>query len=75
VVPELGDCHYSRTRSPAGKINRSCAVSWAVETHEDLAFLQVLHCDEAQGFYFSRPVAAPEFSVLLKTGISNLILR
>jgi hypothetical protein len=40
-----------------------------VETREELAFLQAHQCDEAQGFYFSRPVLPQQFATLLKTGI------
>jgi diguanylate cyclase (GGDEF)-like protein/PAS domain S-box-containing protein len=40
-----------------------------VETLEQLAFLQALDCDEAQGFYFGRPVPAQQFAELLETGI------
>ena len=36
-----------------------------VETAGQLAFLQGLECDEAQGFYFSRPLPACEFARLL----------
>ncbi len=31
-------------------------VAEGVETLEELEFLQAQHCDEAQGYYFSRPV-------------------
>jgi EAL domain-containing protein (putative c-di-GMP-specific phosphodiesterase class I) len=41
-----------------------------VETQEELVFLQAHHCDEAQGFYFSRPVPAEQFAGLLATGIA-----
>jgi EAL domain-containing protein (putative c-di-GMP-specific phosphodiesterase class I) len=40
-----------------------------VETHEELAFLQAHMCDEAQGYYFSRPVLPQHFANLLKNGI------
>ena len=46
-------------------------VAEGVETQEELAFLQDLQCDEAQGYFFSRPVDAREFAGLLKSGISN----
>jgi diguanylate cyclase (GGDEF)-like protein/PAS domain S-box-containing protein len=40
-------------------------IAEGVETPEDLAFLKAHGCDEAQGFYFSRPVPAEQFSRLL----------
>jgi diguanylate cyclase (GGDEF)-like protein/PAS domain S-box-containing protein len=42
-------------------------VAEGVETQEELAFLQAHQCDEAQGYYFSRPVVPQEFTKLLKT--------
>jgi diguanylate cyclase (GGDEF)-like protein/PAS domain S-box-containing protein len=50
-------------------------VAEGVETKAELAFLQDHDCDEAQGFYFSRPVVPHEFAELLKTGISQPYLR
>jgi diguanylate cyclase (GGDEF)-like protein/PAS domain S-box-containing protein len=44
-------------------------VAEGVETQEELAFLQAHQCEEAQGYYFSRPVAAQQFVSLLRTGI------
>jgi diguanylate cyclase (GGDEF)-like protein/PAS domain S-box-containing protein len=44
-------------------------VAEGVETQEELAFLQAHQCDEAQGYYFSRPVQPEEFAKLLKTGL------
>ncbi len=46
-------------------------VAEGVETLEELAFLQAQQCDEAQGYYFSRPVLAQQFAGLLKTGIAE----
>jgi diguanylate cyclase (GGDEF)-like protein/PAS domain S-box-containing protein len=45
-------------------------VAEGVETQAELAFLQAHHCDEAQGYYFSRPVLAQEFARLLETGVA-----
>ena len=42
-------------------------VAEGVETAEQLAFLAKLDCDEYQGFYFSRPVPAGEFTRLFRT--------
>jgi EAL domain-containing protein (putative c-di-GMP-specific phosphodiesterase class I) len=41
-------------------------VAEGVETPEGLAFLQARQCEEAQGYYFSRPVPAEQFATLLK---------
>jgi len=46
-------------------------VAEGVETLQELKFLQAHECDEAQGFYFSRPVLPEQFARLLKTGISE----
>jgi diguanylate cyclase (GGDEF)-like protein/PAS domain S-box-containing protein len=40
-------------------------VAEGVETAEELAFLKANDCDDAQGYYFSRPVPADEFVKLL----------
>jgi diguanylate cyclase (GGDEF)-like protein/PAS domain S-box-containing protein len=40
-------------------------VAEGVETAEQFAFLRTRDCDEAQGFYFSRPVGADDISRML----------
>jgi diguanylate cyclase (GGDEF)-like protein/PAS domain S-box-containing protein len=42
-------------------------VAEGVETPEELAFLRARACDEAQGYYFGRPVSAEQFATLLTT--------
>jgi len=49
-------------------------VAEGVETHGELAFLRAHQCDEAQGYYFSRPVRAEEFAKLLESGIAETVL-
>src|ERR1700735_4689495 len=44
-------------------------IAEGVETQQEFAFLKAQHCDEAQGYYFSRPVSAKDFAELLRTGI------
>jgi len=48
-------------------------VAEGVETQQEMVFLQAHACDEAQGYYFSRPVPAEQFAMLLKTGISTAV--
>jgi len=49
-------------------------VAEGVETQEELAFLQAHQCDEAQGYYFSRPLLPEQFAKLLGTGIPESVL-
>jgi|HubBroStandDraft_6_1064221.scaffolds.fasta_scaffold21583_2 diguanylate cyclase (GGDEF)-like protein/PAS domain S-box-containing protein len=50
-------------------------VAEGVETIEQLAFLQAHGCDEGQGYYFSRPTAAPQFASLLEMPCQQLIVN
>jgi diguanylate cyclase (GGDEF)-like protein/PAS domain S-box-containing protein len=47
-------------------------IAEGVETLEDLVFLKVHDCDEAQGYYFSHPIPAKNFAALLEQGSVNL---
>ncbi len=44
-------------------------VAEGVETLANYKFLQQHNCDEIQGYYFSRPVPAPDMEILLRHGI------
>ncbi len=50
-------------------------VAEGVETLKELEFLQAHQCDEAQGYYFSRPILPEQFAKLLETGISETLRR
>jgi diguanylate cyclase (GGDEF)-like protein/PAS domain S-box-containing protein len=50
-------------------------VAEGLETEEELVFLKSHQCDEAQGYYFSRPVCAQEFARLLEASPSYLLQR
>ena len=49
-----------------GKSLKRLIVAEGVETVQQFASLRALGCDEGQGYYFSRPLAAPEFAKLLE---------
>ncbi len=44
-------------------------VAEGVETDAQLAYLREHRCDQVQGYLFSRPVAAPDFEALIRTGV------
>jgi EAL domain-containing protein (putative c-di-GMP-specific phosphodiesterase class I) len=46
-------------------------VAEGVENPEEVNFLRLHDCDEAQGYYFSPPVKAEAFVALLASGISR----
>jgi EAL domain-containing protein (putative c-di-GMP-specific phosphodiesterase class I) len=58
-----------------GKNLKQRVVAEGVETQEQLAFLQARHCDEGQGYLFSRPIVAEEFAKLLAIGIPTTVLN
>jgi EAL domain-containing protein (putative c-di-GMP-specific phosphodiesterase class I) len=45
---------------------RKQVVVEGVGTAEQYAYLKEMHCDLLQGFYFSRPLPAPDFEKLLR---------
>jgi diguanylate cyclase (GGDEF)-like protein/PAS domain S-box-containing protein len=71
VATSEGDTSIVTAIISMGHSLRMRVVAEGVETQEDAAFLRAQHCDEAQGYYFSRPVGAEQFAVLLETGISK----
>jgi len=50
-----------------GQNLRLRVIAEGIETVEVLAFLQSRQCDEAQGFFFSRPIPAEQLPTLLRS--------
>ena len=48
-------------------------VAEGVETREQCAFLQAQHCEEGQGFYFSRPLPADEITTTLGAATPGIV--
>lgn len=49
-------------------------VAEGVETFEEHDFLRTHECDDAQGYFFGRPVSPEEFGELLKTGRQMVVM-
>jgi diguanylate cyclase (GGDEF)-like protein/PAS domain S-box-containing protein len=58
-----------------GKSLKQRVIAEGVETREQLEFLQTQGCGEGQGYYFSRPVVAEQFTELLRSGIRETVVH
>lgn len=45
-------------------------IAEGIEKHGQLSFLKAQHCEEGQGYIFSRPLAAEQFAKLLRLGVT-----
>jgi diguanylate cyclase (GGDEF)-like protein/PAS domain S-box-containing protein len=66
IATDPGDATLVSTMISMAKGLKKRVVGEGVEIEEQMAFLQALGCDEAQGYYFSKPVAAAQFAKLLE---------
>ncbi|OEH84941.1 hypothetical protein BHU72_07045 [Desulfuribacillus stibiiarsenatis] len=57
-----------------GKTLKMNIVAEGVETVSQLEFLKSHHCQEMQGFLFSKPLPSNEFEILLTSNIKGVIL-
>jgi EAL domain-containing protein (putative c-di-GMP-specific phosphodiesterase class I) len=55
-----------------GKSLKQRVIAEGVETLAQLDFLQRHKCNEAQGYYFSRPVAAEQAGKLFRAGLQQV---
>jgi len=71
-IRQLATEHVDATIVPAvinmARSLKLRVIAEGVETQKELAFLRAQQCDEAQGYYFSRPIHPEQFAKLLETG-------
>jgi EAL domain-containing protein (putative c-di-GMP-specific phosphodiesterase class I) len=58
-----------------GKNLKQRVIAEGIETQEQLGFLRARHCDEGQGYLFSRPLAPAEFTHLLQMGMTQTVVH
>jgi len=69
IVRDAGDAAITQAVIRLGQILGLSVTAEGVETEEQLAFLARHGCDEAQGYYFSPPLAADAFEALWRRGL------
>ena len=65
---DTDDCILAKAVIALGHQLNLKVVAEGVETQGQQDFLRASHCDEMQGFHFSRPVSPAELASMLKRG-------
>ena len=72
VAVNSGDAAITTAIIGMGKSLGLKVIAEGVENEEQMAFLREHHCDEIQGYYFSRPISPSEIAErLLGTPVTN----
>jgi EAL domain-containing protein (putative c-di-GMP-specific phosphodiesterase class I) len=69
IVIDSGDAAIAQAVIRLGQILGMAVTAEGVETEEQLAFLRLHGCDEAQGYFFSPPLPPDAFAALWRQGL------
>jgi EAL domain-containing protein (putative c-di-GMP-specific phosphodiesterase class I) len=73
ITSNSGDSTIVNAIISMGKSLKHLVVAEGIETNEQRMYLQAYHCEEGQGYLFSRPLPAAQFAVLLQAGVTEII--
>ncbi len=66
IISDQDDAEIVKAIIAMAHALRLTVIAEGVENEEQLAFLRQHNCDEIQGYFFSKPVSADEFEILLR---------
>jgi EAL domain-containing protein (putative c-di-GMP-specific phosphodiesterase class I) len=73
ISSQRNDAAIVRAVISMGNSLKKRVIAEGVETREQMDFLTAEGCEEAQGYYFNRPMVADQFAKLLEAGVSHMI--
>ena len=68
MIADLGDAEIAAVIINLAHRLKLSVIAEGVENEAQLAFMRSNHCDELQGYLFSQPLPASEFTELLRSG-------
>jgi EAL domain-containing protein (putative c-di-GMP-specific phosphodiesterase class I) len=68
ITSDSGDSTIVNAIVSMGRSLKHLVVAEGIETNEQRTYLQAHHCEQGQGYLFSRPLPAAQFAVLLQAG-------
>jgi len=75
ITSDSGDSTIVNAIISMGRSLKHLVVAEGIETNEQRMYLQAYHCEEGQGYIFSRPMPAVEFAALLQSRGTGILAR
>jgi diguanylate cyclase (GGDEF)-like protein/PAS domain S-box-containing protein len=75
ITGDPDDCPIVNAIISMGKSLKHRVIAEGIETEKQRAYLQTQHCAEGQGYLFSRPLAAAQFTHLLHVGVKETVVH
>lgn len=73
ITSDSGDSTIVDAIVSMGRSLKLLVVAEGIETNEQRTYLLAHHCQQGQGYLFSRPLPAAQFAVLLQAGLTGVL--